>query len=543
MDTFPYAAELLLATRSPMVIASGPELRTVHNEAYALLMRDARRAPADGVPLRELSPELWERAGPLIMQAMLGGQGAVLPDQLFCISRNGYADETYLTICCDPVLDEGGSAVGVMISLAETTDHVVGARRTATLRDVAAVGAVARSVDDACRRALEAVSRHPSDLPFALIYVVDADRRAARLVATAGLSSGASASPLVIHLGAEWEEASWPLAVALETSGTVVVDDLLTRFGSLPAGDWPFAPRSAVVAALTSPGRDQPDGVLVAGVSARHPLDESYLSFIELLTKHVAAAIAGGRLHEDEERNAAARVAAASAAAKRRARVRAMKERFAGVLEERTRLAREIHDTLLQGVTGISLNLQAVLPQVRTSPAVALETLERITELAVRTSREARLAVWDIRPQALKERELMRAVESAARLALGESSLALRVRTTGRARRLRADVQGVLLRVVQEAVANVARHAAARTVRITLMFRGPRLRVTVADDGRGFVVKRDFRSYTGHWGLVGMQERANQVGGSLAIRSARGRGTVVTLDVPIAISRKRGRAA
>ena len=518
MDTLLRADELLLATRSPMVIASDSELR-------------------------EVSPELWERAGPLMMQAMLGGQRAVLPDQLFCVSRNGYADETYLTICCDPVIDEGHVSEGVIITLTETTERVIGARRTAALRDVAAAGAGARSVDDACRRALEAVSRHPSDVPFALMYVVDGDRAAARLVATAALPARTPASPEIVHLGAQREETTWPLADALGTNGTVVVDDLLTRFGSLPAGDWPFAPTSAVVSAITLPGRDRPDGVLITGVSARRCLDDSYLSFIDLVTKYVAAAIAGGRLHEDEERHAAARAAAALAGAKRRARVRAMKERFAGVLEERTRLAREIHDTLLQGVTGISLNLQAVLPHVRTAPAAALETLERITEMAVRTSREARLAVWDIRPQAMKERELMRAVESAARLALGESSLTLRVSSEGRARRVPADAQAALLRVVQEAVANAARHAEARTVRVMLAFRGPRLRVKVADDGRGFVVKRNFRSYAGHWGLVGMKERAMQIGASLSVRSAPGRGTVVSLDVPIATSRRRGQAA
>jgi signal transduction histidine kinase len=525
-----------------MVIVSGAELRTMHNEAFALRMLDGGGQAPDGVPLRELSPELWERAGPVIMQAMLSGQGAVLPDQLFCISRNGCPGETYLTISCDPILEDG-RCTGVMISLIETTESVVGARRTAALRDVAAASAGARSVEEACRLALKAVSRHPSDVPFALIYVVDADRARARLAATAALPARTPASPEVIDLGAERDEGNWPLAVALETNGTVVVDDLVTDFGPLPAGDWPFAPTTAVVSALTVPGRDRSDGVLVTGVSARRCLDDSYLGFIDLLAKHVAAAIAGGRLHEDEERNAAARAAAAAAAAKRRARMRVMKERFAGVLEERTRLAREIHDTLLQGVTGISLNLQAVLPKVRTSPAAAFETLERIAELAVRTSREARLAVWDIRPRALSERELAQAVESAARLALGESSLVLRVSAIGRARRLPADAQGVLLRVVQEAVANVARHAAARTVRITLAFRGSRLRVKVADDGKGFVVKRDFRAYTGHWGLVGMQERAKQIGASLSVRSARGRGTVVTLEVALAASRRRGRAA
>ncbi len=541
MHTSARAAELLLRTRSPVVIASGPELRTMHNESFTLLMGNAVRAAPDGAPLRELSPELWERARPLIVQAALGGEGAVLPNQLFCLSRNGYADEAYLTISCDPIREDGDH-IGVLVSLTETTDHVVGARRNSALREVAATSAGARSVDDAARRAVEAISRHPGDVPFALIYLVAADRASARLAATTPLPARNAASPEVIDLDAK-HEAGWPIALALQENGAVVVEDLLSRFGSLPAGDWPFAPTTALVAALTSPGRDRPDAVLIAGVSARHSLDESYLTFIDLLTKHVAAALAGGRLHEDEERNAAARAAAAAARAKRRARIRAMKERFAGVLEERTRLAREIHDTLLQGVTGISLNLQAVLPEVRTSPTTALPTLERITELAVRTACEARLAVWDLRPQPLTQRELAKAVESVARLALGESSLTLQVSTTGRARRVPAHAQGAVLRVVQEAVSNVVRHAAARRVRIRLAFRGAWLRVKVADDGKGFVVKRDFCSYTGHWGLVGMRERAKQLGASLSVRSASGQGTIVTLEVPIAAASKPGRPA
>jgi signal transduction histidine kinase len=523
-----------------VVIASGPELRAVHNEAFTLLMGDVGRAARKGIPLRELSPELWERARPLIVQTTLSGQAAVLPNQLFCLTRNSYADEAYLTISCDPI-HEGKRRIGVMVSLTETTEHVVGARRNAALREVAATSAGAHSVDDAARRAIDAISKHPSDVPFALIYLVAADRASARLAATAALPARNAASPEVIDLDTK-HETGWPVALALKENRIVVVDDLLSRYGSLPAGDWPFAPTNAVVTPLTSPGRDRPDAVLIAGVSARHSLDESYLTFIDLLTKHVAAAVAGGRLHEDEESHAAARASAAAAAAKRRARMRAMKARFAGVLEERTRIAREIHDTLLQGVTGISLNLQAVLPEVRTSPTTALATLERIAELAVHTSREARLAVWDLRPQPLTERELAKAVESVARLALGESSLRLQVSTTARAGGVPADAQGAVLRVVQEAVSNVVRHAAARKVRIRLSRRGAWLCVKVADDGKGFAVKRDFHAYTGHWGLVGMCERAKQIGASFSVRSAPGQGTVVTLDVPIAAAPRRGRA-
>jgi signal transduction histidine kinase len=524
-----------------VVIASGPELRATHNEAFALLLGDGGRAAPGGAPLRELSPELWERARPHIVQATVGGQRTVLPNQLFCLARRGYADEAYLTIACDPIVDDDGRA-GVMVSLTETTDHVVGARRNAALRAVAAAGAGACSVDDAARRAVEAIARHPSDLPFALVYLVSADRASARLAATAALPARDAASPDVVDLVAQ-DDAGWPVARALHENGPVVVDDLVSRFGSLPAGDWPFAPTTAVVVALTLPGRDRPDAVLIVGVSARHSLDDSYLTFIDLLTKHVAAALAGGRLHEEEERNAAARAAAATAAAKRRARMRALKARFAAVLEERARLAREIHDTLLQGVTGISLHLLAVLPEVRTSPATAVPTLERIAELAERTSREARLAVWDLRPRPLTRRDLAKAVESVARLALGEAALTLHVSMTGDALSVPADAQGAVLRVVQEAVSNVVRHAAARRVRIRLTFRGAWLRVDVADDGKGFVVTRDFRSYTGHWGLVGMRERAQQIGASLSVRSVSGRGTVVTLEVPLAAAAKSSRTA
>ena len=168
MHTSPRAAELLLSTRSPVVIASGPELWAMHNEAFTLLMGNGGHAMSDGAPLRELSPELWERARPLIVQATLSGQGAVLPNQLFCLSRNGYPDEAYLTISCDPIREDD-HPTGVLVSLTETTDHVVGARRNAALREVAATSAGARSVDDAAQRAVEAISSHPSDVPFALI--------------------------------------------------------------------------------------------------------------------------------------------------------------------------------------------------------------------------------------------------------------------------------------------------------------------------------------------------------------------------------------
>jgi signal transduction histidine kinase len=383
-------------------------------------------------------------------------------------------------------------------------------------------------VSEGCQQAVAAVSNHPTDIPFALLYLRDVEADRVRLLATAGLTPETAASPDAIDLAFAEDGVGWPVAAALAANESVVVDDVLTRFGTLPAGGWPFAPRSALVVPLTSPGRDEPEAVLVAGVSARHELDAPYRTFIDLVAKQIAAAIAGGRVHEGEERRVAARVATQLVRAKRRARMRALKARF----EERTRLAREIHDTLLQGVTGIALQLGVVLPQVRTSPDAAAAALERIVELAVATSRDARQAVWDMRPVALDESDFPRAVEAAARHLAADAAITLRVSVAGQARPLPLKHQSVVLRVVQEAVANVVRHAQARSIRLRLRYGARHLQVAVTDDGRGFVVQTDFHSYEGHWGLLGMQERASGLGGELDVRSAPAGGTTVTLVLP-----------
>jgi signal transduction histidine kinase len=108
-------------------------------------------------------------------------------------------------------------------------------------------------------------------------------------------------------------------------------------------------------------------------------------------------------------------------------------------------------------------------------------------------------------------------------------------------RAIDSEVEGVLLRVMQEAIANVVKHAAARTVRLTLACETRRVRLSIVDDGRGFVVDPDLQSYGGHWGLLGMRERASQLRGTLSIHSAPGAGTQIVLLVPYSSGRKAGR--
>jgi signal transduction histidine kinase len=114
------------------------------------------------------------------------------------------------------------------------------------------------------------------------------------------------------------------------------------------------------------------------------------------------------------------------------------------------------------------------------------------------------------------------------------TGLTLEYVTEGPPRPVDPDVEAAAVRVVQEAVTNALKHAAACTVRVRLSFEARRVRLSVTDDGRGFAVDPNFQAYGGHWGLLGMRERATQVRGKLRVRSTPGQGTEVALLVPYA---------
>jgi signal transduction histidine kinase len=323
------------------------------------------------------------------------------------------------------------------------------------------------------------------------------------------------------------------VAAALATGDAVTVDDLPTQFGTLPAGDWPLVPRSALVIPLAPSERDQREAVLIAGVSARRALDAEYRGFIELVARQVTAAIAGGLAHEDERRHGEVAAAAARRArARRRARERALEARFAGVLAERTRMAREIHDTLLQGFTGITLQLQAIVHEVTRAPERAKEDVERILTLADKALADARQAVWDMRTPALQATGLAEALEDITRRAANRAAPTVRFRLTGTPRPLEPAAEMALSRIGQEAVANALKHAAARTIDVELAYERRATRLVVRDDGRGFDPAGTRAARGGHWGLVGMRERAEQVGARLTVSSASGRGTELVAVVP-----------
>jgi signal transduction histidine kinase len=200
----------------------------------------------------------------------------------------------------------------------------------------------------------------------------------------------------------------------------------------------------------------------------------------------------------------------------------------AGTLAERDRLASEIHDTIAQGFTSIVMLVQAAEAVIGEDTERARKQLGLIGRTARENLAEARALVAGLGPAPLATASLADALARLADRAGEESGLAAEFSVTGTSRPAGTSAEVVLLRVCQEALANVRRHARASSVRVTLSYGDERVRLAVTDDGAGF----DPGEPAGGFGLRGMRARVAEIGGELTVRSAPGSGTTVTAEVP-----------
>src|SRR6266545_886265 len=206
-------------------------------------------------------------------------------------------------------------------------------------------------------------------------------------------------------------------------------------------------------------------------------------------------------------------------------------ERHSGMLEERQRLARDIHDTLSQGFASVVLLLEAAEESLATGRPVDHHIAQ-----ALRSARdnlaESRRVVWALRPRPLAERSLPQALEELTGRLAEETGLQAETVLTGTARPLPAQVEEALLRIGQEALANVRKHAAASQVTLTLSYLDDAATLDVHDDGVGFD-QAAAEDVTGGLGLRAMRERAATLGGSLVVESAPGEGTTIAVELPV----------
>lgn len=214
---------------------------------------------------------------------------------------------------------------------------------------------------------------------------------------------------------------------------------------------------------------------------------------------------------------------------KRRRKQVAQRREFEAVLAERGRFAREIHDSLAQGLTSISLQLECVRAEVIADPEKARLHLENARGLVRDSLREARRTVWNLRPLALGEADLATALQRFATDLTRDAKIAEHQEIEGTPRPLSAEHENTLLRIGQEALTNAVRYSGANKIVVRLRFGNDWVTLSVRDNGKGFdVAERVGKGY----GLTGMHERVAALGGSLSIDSQPGEGTEVSATLP-----------
>jgi ligand-binding sensor domain-containing protein/signal transduction histidine kinase len=235
-------------------------------------------------------------------------------------------------------------------------------------------------------------------------------------------------------------------------------------------------------------------------------------------------------------------LAVASILAAYRFRLRQVQARFHAVIEERTRVAREMHDTLIQGCASVSALLEAVVAVERDESGSGRQLLDCARTQVRATVDEARRAVWNLRQNGSRPApsapDIGPLLNQMAQQASNASRVPVCCETSGKPVLLDPAVEHDILMVAREAVYNAVQHARPKEVRIEVHFEEGRIRMQVIDDGCGFDPRQALAAGGEHFGLLGMRERAQRLGGRLEIKSAPGTGTELVLEVP-----ERSRAA
>lgn len=205
------------------------------------------------------------------------------------------------------------------------------------------------------------------------------------------------------------------------------------------------------------------------------------------------------------------------------------------VMEERNRMAREIHDTLAQGFTGIILQLEAAEQALDGDTSETLKHLNKARNLARGSLNEARRSVWNLRPEPLERLSLVEALRQEVARFAQSSDIKARFEVSESTRDLSLDVETALLRICQESLANIKKHAGANEVKVDLAFDKSNVTLTIRDNGVGFKTDETAGSDEKNrgFGLVSMQERAHNLGGTFEVQSEEDKGTQVSITVPV----------
>ncbi len=280
------AVSICLFSRFPIFIWWGQERINIYNDAYRPILGANKHPQAMGQPGQEAWSEIWNIIGPMADSVYREGKATWSENQMLPIDRYGFTEEAYFTFSYTPIFDEAGGIGGIFTAVQETTKQILGERRLKILYELSDIADDGKSAQEACQLVVDVLTNFPADVPFALLYLHDAE--GARLIASAGVPPDSDLHISDIPLDAD---SPW----LLKDGQPVHINHLGERFQNIPARLWPEAPHTAVTLPISG-------GFLVMGISPRLALDHEYLHFCDLVAAHVTTALNNARSAEAERK-------------------------------------------------------------------------------------------------------------------------------------------------------------------------------------------------------------------------------------------------
>ncbi|WP_067829881.1 ATP-binding protein [Actinomadura kijaniata] len=527
------AIRTVLPSRVPMALWWGPELVQLYNDAFAPFLGD-KHPHAMGRPAAESWSDVWEQVGPRAA-GVLAGRGATFDDDLLLfMNRHGYREETYWRFSHSPVAAADGRVLGIFVATTDTTRRVLTERRLRTVRGLGSVRAV-RAAGDAgavvgtCRAAVAELGREPRDIPFALAYLVDADRPDRPPRVRHAASHGVTRPP---------EEALHEAVLRAAATGAAETVTGL-RAGLAPVfrpgtaedgtGDG-TVPDAAVALPLAAGGRTF--GVLVLGVSPCRALDAEYRLFFEVAAERVAVTVADALAYQSERRRA---------------------ESLAELDEARTRFFQNISHEFRTPLTLLLGPLRAALddpgaPERREALSAAYRAALRLRRLVDTLLEAARADAARLRaePEPTDLAALTADCAGMFRSAAQRAGLRLVVDAPPLPGPVPVDRE-MWSKILLNLLSNAVKYTREGTVTVRLRERGDRVELTVADTGAGIpadelphvfdrfhrIAGTAGRSREGSGiGLSLVADLTRALGGEVTVASAVGEGSAFTVRIP-----------
>ena len=531
------AVSICLGSRHPIVIWWQKQALTqFYNDGFISFLGVAKHPASLGQSARDSWSEIWHIIDPMLEGVFATGEATWSEDFLYVLNRNLPREEGYFTFSYSPIRDDTGAVEGIFCACSETTGRVIGERRLRTLRDLGQKVTVANTAEEACAIAAGILADNPHDIPFALLFLLDAEARHARLEGTSGLGAGtASAWQRIDMSEPDVQSETWPLRRVFDTGAAELVSDL-ARFGPLPGGPWPESPEAALVLPITALGQTRPTGFLVVGLSPRRIVDADYRSFFDLIAGHIGTAVTNARAYAEERRRAEALAQLDQAKT----------TFFSNVSHEfrtpLTLMLGPIEDLLIDGRAEMTPGQRA---QLETAHRNSLRLLKLVNTLLDFSRIEAGRIEAVYEPIDLHT--FTAELASNFRAACERAGLMLRVDCSPCPEPVYVD-RDMWEKIVLNLLSNAFKFTFTGEIAVTLRPAGDHVELAVRDTGTGippgeighlferFYRIKDARARTHEGTGIGLslvQELVRLHGGSVSVKSALGEGSTFTVMIPL----------